>query len=119
MLSSNLPLLMRRIVDGSPSDIRLLAQRLQDHTIERRMPPDEVTALVQSMGFDGLTEFCAKVGLPPHVAKRWSQFGVSSEMSLVLTFLASQRRDVAAAASDFDAWNHVGLEDFLRDRELL
>lgn len=119
MLNSNVHSLVRRLVDGSPADIRLVAQRLQDHAIEKRTPPEEVAALVKSMGFADIADMCAAIGLPSHVALRWSRFGISAEMSLVLGFLAKQRQGLAKAATDFDSWNHVGLEDFMHDRGLI
>ena len=102
-----------------PSDIRLLAQRLQDHALEPRSTPEETRSLVTDLGYEGIEAFCAAAGLPPHLADRWTRFGISGEMRQVLLLIAEQRRAMIEAVKEFEATTHVGLDDFMRERGLL
>jgi hypothetical protein len=111
--------LFSKVMGASPSDIRFVAQRLHDHAFEPRMSAEETRDLVVSLGYDSLDAFCADIGLPAHIAERWSRFGVSGEMKQGFTLLAAQRKRVAEAIAEFEAMTHVGVEDFLRERGLI
>lgn len=116
---SDVKTLFSRVMGASPSDIKLVAQRLHDHAFEPRMSAEETRQLVVSLGYDSLDAFCADIGLPMHIAERWSRFGVSGEMKQVFTLLAAQRKRVAEAIAEFEAMTHVGVEDYLRERGLI
>lgn len=116
---SDVKTLFSKVMGASPSDIRLVAQRLHDHAFEPRMSADETKQLVVGLGYDSLDAFCADIGLPAHIAERWSRFGVSGEMKQVFTLLAAHRKRVAEAIAEFEAMTHVGVEDFLRERGLI
>jgi hypothetical protein len=111
--------LFGKVMGASPSDIKLVAQRLHDHAFEPRMSADETKQLVTGLGYHSLDAFCADIGLPAHIAERWSRFGVSGEMKQVFTLLAGHRKRVAEAIAEFEAMTHVGVEDFLRERGLI
>jgi hypothetical protein len=111
--------LFGKVMGASPSDIKLVAQRLHDHAFEPRMSAEETKQLVVSLGYDSLDAFCADIGLPLHIAERWSRFGVSGEMKQVFALLAGERKRVAEAIAEFESMTHVGVEDFLRERGLI
>lgn len=111
--------LLSRVIGTSPRDIRLVAERLHDHALEPRLPPAEARALVRSLGFADLDDFCARIGLPARIAERWSRFGISGEMGQVLRFMAAERARMAEATEEFESMTHAGLDDFLKDRGLL
>ncbi|AMS44842.1 hypothetical protein N7E70_028390 (plasmid) [Aminobacter sp. NyZ550] len=115
----NVRSLVSKVMRASPSDVRLIAQRLHDHAVEERMSPEAARAFVTELGYGSLEAFCADIGLPGHIAERWGRFGVSGEMRQVFTLLAAQRRKMAEAIAEFEAMTHVGIEDFLRERGLL
>lgn len=108
-----------KVMGASPADIRLMAQRLHDHAFEERMSPEDTKAFVRGLGYDSLEAFCTEIGLPAHIAERWSRFGVSGEMRQVFTLLASQRRRMVEAIEEFEEMTHVGVDDFLRERGLI
>ncbi|TPJ57939.1 hypothetical protein [Mesorhizobium sp. B2-6-1] len=116
---SDVKTLFGKVMGASPSDIKLVAQRLHDHAFEPRMSGDETKQLVASLGYESLDAFCADSGLPAHIAERWGRFGVSGEMKQVFMLLAAQRRRVAEAIAEFESMTHVGVEDFLRERGLI
>ena len=116
---SDVRALFSKVMGASPSDIKLVAQRLHDHAFEPRMSAEETRLLVVSLDYDSLDAFCADIGLPAHIAERWSRFGVSGEMKQVFTLLAAQRKRVAEAIAEFESMTHVGVEDFLRERGLI
>ncbi|TPI33494.1 hypothetical protein FJW08_05865 [Mesorhizobium sp. B3-2-1] len=116
---SDVKALFGKVMGASPSDIKLVAQRLHDHAFEPRMSAEEIRQLVVSLGYDSLDAFCSGIGLPAHIAERWSRFGVSGEMKQVFALLAGQRRRVAEAIAEFESMTHVGVEDFLRERGLI
>ncbi|MER8463783.1 hypothetical protein [Mesorhizobium sp. M1396] len=116
---SDVKTLFSKVMGASPSDIKLVAQRLHDHAFEPRMSAEETKQLVVGLGYDSLDAFCADIGLPLHIAERWSRFGVSGEMKQVFTLLAAQRKRVAEAIAEFESMTHVGVEDFLRERGLI
>lgn len=111
--------LIGRVIKASPSDIRLVAQRLHDHAFEPRMSAEQTRAFVRELGYESLHAFCEALGLPPHIAERWDRFGVSGEMKQMFALLADQRSRLAAAIEQFEASTHVGIDDFLRERGLL
>jgi hypothetical protein len=106
-------------VMGAPSDIRLVAERIRDHALDKRLSPEETRAIVANLGYENLDTFCAAIGLPSHIARRWDRFGVSSEMKQVFELLVDQRRRMAAAVDEFESMTHVGIDDFLRERGLM
>lgn len=108
-----------KVMGASPSDIRLVAERIRDHALETRLSPEETRAFVASLGYANLDSFCAAIGLPAHIARRWERFGVSSEMKQVFALLADQRRRMVDAVEDFESMTHVGIDDFLRERGLM
>ncbi|ESY84593.1 hypothetical protein NKI51_30670 [Mesorhizobium australicum] len=116
---SDVKTLFGKVMGASPSDIKLVAQRLHDHAFEPRMSAEETRRLVVGLGYDSLDAFCNDIGLPAHIAERWNRFGVSGEMKQVFTLLAGQRRRVAEAIAEFESMTHVGVEDFLRERGLI
>ncbi|WP_378941426.1 hypothetical protein [Mesorhizobium sp. ANAO-SY3R2] len=116
---SNVRSLVGKVMGTSPSDFRLLVQRIHDHAVEERMSPEAAKAFVAELGYDSLEAFCIDIGLPAHIAERWGRFGVSGEMRQVFTLLAAQRRKMAEAIAEFESMTHVGVEDFLRDRGLI
>ncbi|QPC90613.1 hypothetical protein [Mesorhizobium sp. INR15] len=116
---SDVKTLFGKVMGASPSDIKLVAQRLHDHAFEPRMSAEETKQLVVNLGYESLDAFCADIGLPTHIAERWSRFGVSGEMKQVFTLLAAQRRRVAEAIAEFESMTHVGVEDYLRERGLI
>jgi hypothetical protein len=103
----------------SPNDLKLVAQRLVDHAVERRLSVAEVDAIVQELGYRNLETFCRDAGLPEHIIERWQRFGISSEMGQVFAFLALQRKRVRDAVDEFESTRHVGLEEFFRERGLI
>lgn len=111
--------LCSKVIGTAPSDIRLVAQRLHDHAFEPRLSAEDTRYLVTELGYENLETFCADLGLPAHIAERWSRFGVSHEMKQVITLLATQRRRTADAVAEFEGMTHVGVEDFLRDRGVI
>lgn len=111
--------ILNRVMDSSPSDLRLFAQRLHDHAVEERMPADEVKASLSLLGYKNIADFCADLELPGHVAERWERFGVSAEMKQVFGLLLKQRQRFAEAAAEFEACTHVGLLNFLKGRGVL
>lgn len=111
--------LIGKVMNASPSDIRLVAQRLHDHAFEPRMSAAETRAFVGELGYESLHAFCEAIGLPPHIADRWDRFGVSGEMKQVFALLADQRSRLAAAIEEFESSTHVGIDDFLRERGLI
>lgn len=111
--------LIGKVIKASPSDIRFMAQRLHDHAFEERMSAATMRALVRELGHADIAAFCAAVGLPRHVAERWDRFGLSAEMQQVLAFMVAERRRLAAAVEDFESATHVGIDDFLRERDLI
>ena len=108
-----------KVMGASPADIRIAAERLRDHALETRMSPAETRAFVAGFGYDSLDSFCAAIGLPAHIARRWDRFGVSSEMRQVFSLLIAQRRRMAEAVEEFESMTHVGVDDFLRERGLI
>jgi len=116
---SDVKSLFSKVLGASPSDIKLVAQRLHDHAFEPRTSAEETRQLVAELGYSSLDAFCADIGLPAHIAERWGRFGVSGEMRQVLVLLAGQRKRVAEAVEEFEAMTHVGVEDFLRERGLI
>lgn len=116
---SNVRSLVGKVMSTSPSDVKLLFQRIHDHAVEERMSPEAAKAFVAELGYASLEAFCTDIGLPAHIAERWGRFGVSGEMRQVFTLLAAQRRKMAEAIAEFESMTHVGVEDFLRDRGLI
>ena len=108
-----------KLMSASPADIRIAAERLRDHALETRMTPEETRAFVAGLGYGSLEAFCAAIGLPAHIARRWDRFGVSSEMKQVFELLLTQRRRMAEAVDEFESMTHVGVDDFLRERGLI
>src|SRR5690606_21422202 len=98
-------------VVASPGDIRLVAQRLHDHAFEPRLSAEDTREIVVELGYESIDAFCADIGLPPHIAERWSRFGVSGEMGQVFRFLVSQRRKMTQAVEEFESMTHVGIDD--------
>lgn len=111
--------LFSKVMAASPADIKLVAQRLHDHAFEPRMSGEEIRDLIVSLGYQSLDSFCADIGLPDHIAKRWSRFGISGEMKQVILLLATQRQRVAEAVAEFEAMTHVGVDEFMRERGLI
>lgn len=111
--------LIGKVVKASPSDIRFMAQRLHDHAFERRMSAATMRTLLRELGHDDIAAFCSAVGLPPHIAERWDRFGLSGEMQQVLAFMVGERRRLAEAVEEFESATHVGIDDFLRERDLI
>lgn len=111
--------LVSKVMGASPADIRLVAQRLHDHAFETRMSASDTRAFIAELGYESLEAFCVDIGLPTHIAERWSRFGVSGEMRQVFTLLASQRKRMAEAIDEFEEMTHVGIDDFLRERGLI
>ena len=93
---SELRSVVGKLMTASPSDMRLVAERLRDHMLETRMTPEATRAFVADLGYDSIEAFCAAIGLPEHIARRWDRFGVSSEMKQVFTLVLEQRRQPAA-----------------------
>lgn len=119
--SARVPSLIGKVLANAPhpGDIRLLAQRFQDHALEPRSTPEETLSLVADLGYDSIEAFCAAAGLPAHLADRWSRFGISGEMRQVILLIATQRRAMIEAVKEFEATTHVGLDDFMRERGLI
>ena len=111
--------ILNRVFESSPSDLKLVAQRLHDHAIEERMSADDVKDCLSQLGYDNITDFCRDLDMPVHVAERWERFGVSAEMRQVFGMLINQRKRFAAAVNEFEAITHVGLVEFLRGRGVL
>jgi hypothetical protein len=111
--------LITKVMGASPADIRLMAQRLHDHAFEQRLSPEATKEFVRQLGYESLDAFCADIGLPQHIAERWSRFGVSGEMRQVFSLVVAQRRRMADAIAEFEAMTHVGIDDFLRERDLI
>ncbi|WP_048645845.1 hypothetical protein [Nitratireductor soli] len=118
---ARVPSLIGKVLASAPqpSDIRLLAQRFQDHALEPRSTPQETQALVADLGYGSIEAFCTAADLPAHLADRWARFGISGEMRQVLLLIAAQRRLMIDAVKEFEAMTHVGLDDFMRERGLL
>ena len=117
--ASSVKTLLNNVMAASPTDIKLVAQRLRDHALEPRMSAEDTREFIVGLGYETVDAFCADIGLPAHIAQRWSRFGVSGEMRQVFTLLASQRRKMAQAIDEFESMTHVGIDDFLRDRGLI
>lgn len=117
--ASSVKTLLNKVMAASPADIKLVAQRLHDHAFEPRLSADDTKEFIAGLGYESIEAFCADIGLPAHIAERWSRFGVSGEMRQVFTLLASQRRKMAQAIDEFESMTHVGIDDFLRDRGLI
>ena len=117
--ASSVKTLLNKVMAASPADIKLVAQRLHDHAFEPRLSADDTKEFIAGLGYENIEAFCADIGLPAHIAERWSRFGVSGEMRQVFTLLASQRRKMAQAIDEFESMTHVGIDDFLRDRGLI
>ncbi len=111
--------ILNRVMGSSPADLRLVAQRLHDHAVEERMPADEVKAQLAELGYRNISDFCADLEMPTHVAERWERFGVSAEMKQVFGMLINQRKRFAEAVAEFESITHLGLPDFLRSRGVL
>ncbi|MBW3096677.1 hypothetical protein [Pseudohoeflea coraliihabitans] len=108
-----------RMLSGTPTDVRLLAQRFRDHAIEPRCSIEETRELVADLGYESIEAFCAAAGLPAHLAARWERFGASGSVRQLLLMMRSQREAVAAAVEDFESSTHVGLDDFMRERGII
>lgn len=93
---SELRSVVGKLMTAAPSDVKLVAERLRDHVLETRMTPEATRAFVADLGYDSIEAFCAAIGLPEHIARRWDRFGVSSEMKQVFTLVLEQRRQPAA-----------------------
>lgn len=113
------PGLFDKIIGISPSDVSLLGRRFYDHVVERRTSPEETQTLLSECGYDSVEAFCADIGMPAHIAHRWSRFGISGEMYRVLLHMRDRRQEMSEAVSDFESMTHVGIDEFLRDRGLL
>ncbi|GHC70223.1 hypothetical protein [Limoniibacter endophyticus] len=111
--------IVTQVMKVGPRDLRLIAQRLYDHALEPRMPPGATKALVADLGYRNLREFCAAIGLPEHIADRWSRFGISSEMRQVLLLVTEQRLRMIEAIEEFESMTHCGIDDFLKSRGLM
>lgn len=111
--------LLSRVIATSPTDVKLVAERLHDHAFERRIRPAEARAIARDLGFDDLAALCTHMGLSARIAERWSRFGISGEMGQVLSFMAAERRRLRVATDEFEAMTHVGLDEFLKDRGLI
>jgi len=116
---SELRSVIGKVMGSSPSDIRLVAERLRDHALDERMSPEETRLFLARLGYESIEAFCSAIGLPVHTARRWERFGVSSEMKQVFSLLATQRKRMAEAVEEFESMTHVGIDDFLRDRGLI
>lgn len=115
----NLPVSVGRTLGRIPADIRLVVQRFHDHAVDPRLSPKDTSALVRELGFADISAFCEALGLPDHLAERWSRFGISNEMNAVLRYMVAQRRAVADAVEEFESMTHVGIDDFMRERGLI
>ncbi|HET7412398.1 MAG TPA: hypothetical protein VFJ18_07015 [Pararhizobium sp.] len=113
------PGLFDKITGMAPSDVSLLTRRFYDHVVERRTSADETQALLSECGYENLDAFCADIGMPAHIARRWSRFGISSEMYRVLLHMRDRRQEMRDAVEEFESMTHVGVDDFLRDRGLM
>ncbi|MFC5387551.1 hypothetical protein ACFPLB_16450 [Aquamicrobium segne] len=111
--------IVTKVMEASPSDVRLVAQRLHDHAVEERLSGEDTLLLVRELGYESLEAFCAGLQLPAHIAERWARFGISVEMRQVLTLLVTHRRQMDEAVREFEDITHAGLDDFLRERGLI
>lgn len=111
--------IINRVMESSPGDLRLVAQRLHDHAVEERMPAEDVKQCLTQLGYTDIEAFCKDLDMPAHVAERWRRFGVSAEMRQVFTLMIRQRRKFVDAIEEFEAITNSGLTDFLRDRGVL
>jgi len=110
---------LRKVINMSPADIGLITRRVYDHVVERRMSPEETQSLVAECGYGSVEDFCAEIGMPEHIARRWSRFGISGEMRLVLLHMRDRQRRMEGAVKDFESMTHVGVDDFLKERGVL
>ncbi|MEP3435512.1 MAG: hypothetical protein ABJN75_01800 [Hoeflea sp.] len=118
-LPMQVPNIVKRVLESSPSDLRLLAHRLHDHATEDRMSPADVKSSLAQLGYDDIADFCRDLDMPSHVAEHWQRFGVSGEMRQVFRLMIKQRDRFAAAVAEFETITHVGLEQFLKGRGVL
>lgn len=118
-LPMQVPNIVKRVLDSSPSDLRLFAHKLHDHATEERMSPADVNANLAQLGYANIADFCRDLDVPSHVAEHWERFGVSAEMRQVFQLMIKKHNRFAAAVAEFEAITHVGLEQFLKGRGVL
>jgi len=119
MLPTPLKTILNHVMTSSPDDVRIAAQRLRDHLIAERMPPEELRLALGELGFHSIAEFCQEAGIAPHILERWENFGVAEDMRQILAYMITERRRFVQAVEEFERVTHVGLMDFLRGRDIL
>lgn len=119
MLPAEIKTILNRVMVSSPSDIKLVAQRIHDHAVTDRMSSQDMEQTLSELGYPSIRAFCRDAGLPAHVAERWERFGIAADMQQVLTHMVTERRRFLEAVEAFESMTHVGLTDFLRDRGIL
>jgi len=119
MLPTPLKTILNHVMTSSPDDVRIAAQRLRDHLIAERMPPEELRTALSELGFQSIAEFCQEAGIASHIQERWESFGVAEDMRQILAYMIAERRRFVQAVEEFERVTHVGLMDFLQNRNIL
>jgi len=119
MLPTPLKTILNHVMTSSPDDMRVAAQRLHDHLVAERMPPEELRLALSELGFQSIAEFCQEAGIAPHILERWESFGVAEDMRQILTYMIAEHHRFVQAVEEFEKVTHVGLMDFLRGRNIL
>jgi hypothetical protein len=101
-----------------PSDVRHMLARVENHAISPRLPPEELAAIVNALGFATVQAFGARIGLEPHIAESWARYGISHDAALLLRALLDYRTRLNDAMQDFERSTQIPLDIFFEDHQL-
>lgn len=121
-MSNQFPPDLSRIVDRAfrfqPGDLRHVLDRIHAHAVEPRMTPEELEAAARVLGYSSVHAFGHGIGLPIRTIDAWMRLGVPQESAQLVRALVAMKDRFTLAAEEFDACTHVGLVDYLKDKQI-
>lgn len=102
-----------------PRRLRILAERVRSHTIDERIRVEALSSELRTLGHRDIAGFCDEQTIPRETGEYWTCFGVPPEVATLIRNMANNRHGLRKAAEDFDNWNHVGIADYLSDKNFI
>lgn len=112
-MQENLRQLKNNTKNLKPDDLLLALERLRNHVVQPRMSAEQLTGVIQQLGFESVEEFGAHIGIGPRTAQSWARYGLSHDTAQLLLAFLSYAKRLREDAGDFERITQIPLDSFV------